>query len=279
MNLARHVSVLWRFRALVAAFLLLGIGLAFLAAFRFGPDGLERRGSETWQADTQILVTQPGFPWGRAVLPGVTNKPTDGTEAPKTGSGSDQQFADPGRFASLALLYSVLSLSDQVRDNLPEKPTAEQLTAQPYDLTGNGNTFLPIIKLGSLASTEAGAIALNEHATAGLQKLISGQQDDEKIDDSERVELKVIKKPEHATLISGRSTTPSILAFMLCGIIALAAAHILEALRPRPGAKQRDEDPPAPNGNGNGNGHGHLPDHRGPARVPAPPTASDWSRV
>ena len=90
------------------------------------------------------------------------------------------------------------------------------------------------------------------------------------------MELKVIKKPEHATLISGRSTTPSILAFMLCGIIALAAAHILEALRPGPGPRSADAEPPTPNGNGTATATCPTPRARPGAGAAA---ASDWSRV
>jgi len=46
MNLARHISVLWRFRAIVGLGLLLGIVLAFVAAFHV--PSMERRGVEKW---------------------------------------------------------------------------------------------------------------------------------------------------------------------------------------------------------------------------------------
>jgi hypothetical protein len=275
MNLARHISVLWRFRALVAALLVVGAILAFLAAFKVGSGGLERRGSETWQAESQILVTQPGFPWARATLPGITNKGADGS-VPGATTGNQQQFADPTRFANLAMFYSVISLSDQVRESLPEKPTSEQLTAQPYDLTGNA-TFLPIIKLGTSAATAQGAVTLNQHAIEGLTKLLTDQQEEGSVPKSERVQLSVIRRPEKPMMIAGRSTTPSILAFMLCAIIALAAAHILEALRPRQGAEhamgpnlQSVPQIRVPN-------HARNGDHR-TDNVPAPPSASDWSR-
>ena len=60
MNLARHASVLWRFRRVTAAGVVIGLILAFLAFYDVSSGSLKPRGTETWTAVSQILVTQPG---------------------------------------------------------------------------------------------------------------------------------------------------------------------------------------------------------------------------
>jgi len=45
------------------------------------------------------------------------------------------------------------------------------------------------------------------------------------------VVLSTLSKPSAPTLLAGRSLTPALLAFMLCIILAVALAHILEGIR------------------------------------------------
>src|SRR3954465_4951057 len=114
MNLERHLQVLWRYRLITALGLLFGIALALLAAFKVGPGGLERRGSEQWSSTSNVMVTQKGFPWGRVILPnsaeigqaGPLGSTTDGSAATQQQSSSSKEdtpipFADPGRRATL----------------------------------------------------------------------------------------------------------------------------------------------------------------------------------
>src|SRR4051794_28696911 len=124
MDLRRHAAVLWRFRAVTAAGLVLAVVLAVLASYRpvwDGGPGLERRGSDRWSSASSLLVTQPGFPEGRVVLPtpetgaATTSKPPAGAGK---ASGQDQ-FADPSRFMALADLYSQLLTSDLILDRTP----------------------------------------------------------------------------------------------------------------------------------------------------------------
>jgi hypothetical protein len=235
MNLERHLRVIWRYRVVVAIGLLLGSVLAFMASFQVS-NGLQRRGSELWTSSSLVLVTQQGFPWGRVTLPGsatdsngastATPGATGQTEAPER-----QQFADPGRFNNLALLYSVISYSDQVRARLPERPEAGQIQAIPLDPTGSGQAELPIISLTTKAATPEAAMKLNEHAYAGLRDLLKNEQQANDIPAKERVVLAQLNHAQKPVLEQGRSWTSSILAYMLCVIAALALAHILEGLR------------------------------------------------
>lgn len=224
MNLGHHVRVLWNHRGLALVGLLIGLALAFLAAFEV--PSMERRGSESWSSQSKILVTQAGFPEGRVTLPGAVTE----EGAPTGAQDGAQKFADPGRLSSLALLYSVIALSDQVRGKLEQRPQLNQIQAVALDPTGNGQNFLPVILLTTTAETAAGAKGLNESAYASFRKVLESQQDANDIPASERIRLTVLERPAEATLISGYSTTPSILAFGLCALSVLAAAHILEGL-------------------------------------------------
>src|SRR5262245_9931039 len=135
MNLGRHFSVMWRFKGIMALGVLFGFALAIFAAFHV-PD-MTRRGTEQWQSQSDILVTQRGFPWGRVTLPEQAITPGAAQAGATTGSGTDTQrnngnglqFADPGRFSSLALLYSLIAYSDQVRQLLPQHPSRDQIQA------------------------------------------------------------------------------------------------------------------------------------------------------
>src|SRR4051794_37775334 len=99
MDLARHSAVLWRFRAVTAAGLLLVVFLAVLAAYKISTAGLVARGPSTYTSTSQLLVTQPGFPEGRVVLP--VAPPLDSkTDQPKVDP-NRIDFADPGRFLQL----------------------------------------------------------------------------------------------------------------------------------------------------------------------------------
>lgn len=274
MDLNQHARIVWKHRTVMAVGVLMGLVLAFLAAFSF--PGLERRGSETWRGVSNILVTQKGFPEGRVTLP--DQPPAAGEDAtgqssgPITSSGSDdgsQKFADPSRLSSLALLYSVIARSDQVRTKVPGPVRPGQIRAVALDATGNRTTFLPIIELSTTAASAGAAEKLNQEAADAFKGLLASEQAKAGIEPSERIELNVLDRPTNPTLVQGRSITSSALAFFLCILGAFALIHLLEGmalrldgLSVRP-AREHDGVPaaaaPGPNGvhaRGTANGHG-----------------------
>jgi hypothetical protein len=232
-NLERHLSVLWRYRAITLLGVVLGAVLAFLAAFDV-THGLQRRGTEQWSSISQIFVTQEGFPWGRVTFPVATDPGSADAATPVPSDGNADgriKFADPTRFPNLAFLYSFLTNSDQVRGKLPGPPAADQIQAVPLDPTGRGDAFLPIIQLTTSADTASGAVKLNRQTMEGLKKLLTEWQDEADIANKDRVVLSTLSKPSAPALIAGRSLTPSLLAFMLCVILSIALAHVLEGIR------------------------------------------------
>jgi hypothetical protein len=238
MNLARHAAVLWRFRRVTAAGLLLGVFLAVYASYQISPSGLKPRGTSTYTSQSQLLVTQPGFPEGRSVLP-TAPALTGGTEEPKVDP--DQlEFADPNRFLALADLYTKLIVSDEVLSRIPEQPSPTQITASP--LPGvSGAPILPIIQLDTIAGSARAAQTLNANTAKALRELLEERQRRNDISPAKSVEVVTLKAPTTGALASGPSRTSSILALLLCIIGTIAVTHLLENLRNRREAERIDE--------------------------------------
>lgn len=253
MNLARHISVLWRFRAIVLVGVLLGLVLAFLAAFQV--PSMERRGSETWTAMSDVQVTQEGFPEGR-VTPCLPTA-TESSEGP---------CADQGRFVQLALYYAQIAVSDEVRRRLPDEIVNEgAIEARNVDATGNGQGWLPIIKLTTTSNSAASAVRLNQATIEAMEDYLTSNQRRSDTPEADRVRLVVINQPA-AALLSGRSLAIPMGAFLLCLLATIAVVHIFENLRPRRGPEDHldlalDFDAPVV-AVANGNGYAHPVDSR-----------------
>jgi hypothetical protein len=222
------------------------------------------------------------------------------TEDPDNKSGI--KFADPARFASLAALYASYVRSDLVRSRIAQKPEPEQIQAIPLDLNGSGDAFLPIVEITTTAETPGAASTLNRHTIRALRGFLAEEQARANTPRDSRIRLDTLNDPRTA-LVSGRSYTGSILAFMLCVIAAIALAHVLESiLPPAPvalpivqqavrqeggGAEPPEGDVPEPAAvNGHANGPGwKWPDREHQARdpdtadEPADPVAAEFDRI
>lgn len=230
MDLARHARVLWRYRWATAGGVLLGIVLAVLASYKVTTSGLELRGSSTYTSESQLLVTQAGFPEGRSVLP--TPPPTDGLTPQPSKNDKELQFADPSRFMTLADLYSTLIVSDEARSLIPEKPAASQIIASPLPAV-SGVPVLPIIQLTTTADTAAGAQALNTHTADALRELLKDRQAKADITPAQSVQIQTVNAPSAGALTGRPSHAGSILALLLCLIGTVAVTHLLEMFRTR----------------------------------------------
>lgn len=274
MNLARHAAVVWRFRVVAAVGLSLGIVIALLASYTVSFSGgltFTPRGSEVWSAVSSIHVTQPGFPEGRVTLPQTQTggAVTSGGRAAvaRNAAPKDQvQFADPGRLANLADLYSKFLRSAEVLARVPGRPKAAQIQASPF-LASAGGQVLPIIELTTNADSERNARRLNLGIYDALRGILTQRQQANGIAVGERVELRLLDPPDVA-LTSGRSRTMAILALLLCILGTLAVVHILEALR-RTSDSRDDDDAFAPVVPWTSTGPPRYDDPR-PERRPAP---------
>jgi hypothetical protein len=230
MNLARHAAVLWRFRRITAAGLLLGVFLAVFASYSISPSGLKPRGVSTYTSQSQLLVTQPGFPEGRPVLP--TSQAIDPETGQPVVDPNQTDFADPARFLALADLYTKLIVSDDVLARLPVKVSPTQVVASPLPAV-SGAPILPIIQLDTLGPTPAAAQQLNLDLTKALREHIEEGQKENDIPPAKRVVISTLTAPPAGALATAPSKMASILAFLLCIIGTIAVTHLLENLRNR----------------------------------------------
>jgi hypothetical protein len=221
MDLAQHAAVLWRFRAILAGGLVLGIVLAVLAAYQL--PSFSPRGAETWTSTSSLLITQSGAPEFRT----LAGAPAGGVA--ESGSSGDLEFADPNRLSALASLYAQLATGDRVRSRLPEKPKPAQIDA--IALEGNASTQLPVVKLTTQAGSGEAARRLNEHTVQALQNVVKSEQSRNDIPAGQRIRIDQINAPAAPVMTAGRSHTASILALLLCVLGAVALAHLLAALR------------------------------------------------
>lgn len=251
MNLLRHINVLWRGRVILAIGGVVAIAMAVLAVAKPSFDGgpsLAWRKTETWADSTKLLITQPGFPWGRSVLgtsgeAAADDASASGAATTTTGTdkkGRDVQFADPSRFSYLAWIYSHFLMGDEVRRSLGKLPQDAEILANP--LTAGGNLSagaLPIIGLTTSATTKEDAIKLNAGATQALEDYLRNQQNQTKTPTSDRVVVSVVDHPP-AALIKGHSPDLGVIAFILVMAAAVAVVYLRENIRLARAAVARD---------------------------------------
>lgn len=226
MDLRLFARVLWRFRIVTGIGLALAVVLAGLTLFRVGPHGLTYRRQETYLSYARLLVTQQGFPWGRlgvapAAAPGVA---LDRRADPVP-------FADPGRLASLAQIYSNLADSDAVHA-LMQRFGAPPGTTEAAPLLDTRADALPVISIAAHASTPRRAMALAAAESKALTRFIVAEQAANGIAPTDRVKLAQIMAPGHAALEKGRSLALPVVVFVAVLLGAFGLAFLLENLWP-----------------------------------------------
>jgi hypothetical protein len=232
MNLRRHLNVIRRFRLIITGGFVLAVILAILAVFTLSSGGLKWRGVETYESQATVNVTQQGFPDGRVIL-------TDPTPATATGDGSAQQqgssgeaFADPSRFANLAIIYSYFAKSDAVRSLITPRPLPDQISLTPVLGAMNSGQTLSVATLDTFAHMPDAALALNRSALAALKGYLEREQTQAGVRPENRVRIDVLTPATHAFLIAGHSKTPALAAFLLVMAGAFALAYCLDNLYP-----------------------------------------------
>jgi hypothetical protein len=233
-DLNLYFRVLWRFRYLVIAGFVAAVALAVLAVARINPTGSPRiayRQQVVYQADTILLVTQTGFPWGRTVLP------ADGTGAAPTGT--TVQYADPGRFSELAVFYSQLANGDGVQAMIRKDRSLHgkmQAAASVSD-PSLSNGVLPFVDIQGLGVTPADAVRMSEAGAKDLQIYIGNLQAKTQIPKNQRVLLTVLRHPNKVVVVTPRKKTLAIVAFLTVMMATIGAAFLLENVRPRAAAE------------------------------------------
>jgi len=215
MDLRLYIRIMSRFRWIVALGVVCAAALAFLAAARIdlSTGSVSYRASEQWVSYSRIFVTGPGFPYG------AVN--TDGK--------------NPSALAANAILYSQLATTDAVqRLAFGDKKPNGTIQAAPVLASQSAADALPIISIAGIASTKATAMELASRETHALASYVATQQADAAISPSNRIQLRVIQRPIHASLLKGRSKTLPIVVFLTTLLAFVFATFVLENLRPLP---------------------------------------------
>jgi hypothetical protein len=231
MDLQTHLAVLRRFKWIVVLAVLLGTVLAALAIFRVSPSGdpkVEFRKKEVWSSVSTLYITQPGFPEGRTLAGGEAQP-----GAPATSETKQPRFGDPSRFSGLAVTYSYLLASDEVKRSIgPLPPGAEILNSAVSEGSGSGKEVLPLISIEGRALQPQVARDLNAKAIKALTDFVTSRQVENGIPERERVQISVISPPSEPKVAVPRSYTAGIVLLLLCGMLGVGLAYLLENLRP-----------------------------------------------
>jgi hypothetical protein len=238
MDLRNHFRVWWRWKLIIGVggtlALLLAILASFTPAFEGGAPTLKWRHAAVYTSNSRLLITQPGFPWGRATLPSST--PGSGT----TSSSTSQDFASPDRFANLATIYAYLAGSAQVQALISPHPLQDQVTVTPQFM-GSGAP-LPLMELSTKGGSPVAAQAVNRATIKAITEYLNKESDASSVPSSQRVQLQVLNPPPLGALTGGRSPILSAVALILALVGTFMLVYILENLYPTSGVIRKLEE-------------------------------------
>lgn len=217
MDLTLYGRVLWRFRWLVALGLVLAIVLAVLSVAKVSTHGFSYRKREVWQSGTTVMLTQPGFPWGRNVV--------------QTGS---NQLGGPAWLSGLTGLYVQFANSDQVKARMLRDGASPSwsLAAVPVT-TANSSSALPVIQLAGMADSPQGAIQATVVGRKAFLEYVKSQQVQAAIPKTERVDLQVLQNATPPIVIQPRKKTLPIVILLAVVSATVGLAFVLENARPK----------------------------------------------
>ena len=236
MDLPLYVQVLWRFRALVLAGIVLAVGLSLLSLFTVTFHGglhIRYRQQQAWKSTETLLVSQAGFPWGRASLSTERN-------------GQTVEFAaDPSRFSDLAVFYSHLANGDPVRLRVAQGGPlggAYSYQVDPVvDSSGATTSTLPIFAITGRGPSPEAAVGLTRRVAGAFRAYIAGQQVAARIPPAQRVTITTVSSPDSPSVI-GRKLTFPIVVFAAVLIATVVLAFVLENIRQLRGTDPRVRD-------------------------------------
>ena len=238
MDIGRFLQVAWRFKLVLGA----GIALATLVALMsfVKLPSMEFRENDRWLSASTLLVTQDGFPWGRAILDETV--PLAGSQDESGQDATVPRFSDPGRYSGLAALYAELAKADEVQAKVlanaqPGESYESMVVQQP-----GATATLPMIYLKGYGPTPESAVAVAQRASNAFIEYLEDQQKKSGIDDTKRIEVSITSKFTPPQLFEKRSFVRPIMLFLLISMVTLALIFALENLRPRAQPEQDEFD-------------------------------------
>lgn len=235
MDLRLYIRVLSRWRWLVVAGSCLAVLAALAVTFKVDSDGVGFRESKTYSAIEDVLLTERGFPVGRATV-GGTGDPAGAADVAAAAA------ADSSRLIELAGVYVQLASSDPVVAIMEESGPVDGALEAVQFTADDGRSGLPLIRLTALADTGEEAVSLVRRNTKAFRQYVTARQVAADIPPAERIVLTPIRRADEAELTSGRSIVTPVIVFLAIIAVTCGAAFLAENLRPR------DDDSPGPDG-------------------------------
>ena len=242
MDLNLYFRVLWRFKVIVAAGLLLAVVLAFLsyASVRWDgvPPSVGYRQAEQWESLATIGVASRSFEPGSVLTPetrGILNPPV--SEEGRRRGESGGRPVDPADLTSFPRLNEItvqamaLATSDAVKRIIARSGPIDG-ALQTFPVTA-GDSLVPFITFSAITATPEAALSLNERHVAAFKKFFAAQQTAAGIPADERVVIQTVNAPQSAVLLEGRKKTRPIIVFLTVMTAVLGLCFVLENLRPR----------------------------------------------
>ena len=220
MDFALYGRVLRRFLPLVCAGVILAVSLSFLSLARVTSQGVFYRKPVVWQSQAVLLLSAPGFPYGRTLLP-----------AGGTSNSAPPQYVS---LASLTDLYSQFANSDDVKQLMRKEgaPKTWSIIGTPAVPTIPG-ADLPVIALSGRANSASGAVSAVDYGRRALVEYVERQQRAGKIPTNQRINLQIVQRATRPVVVQPRKKTLAVVVFVAVVAATLGLAFILENLRPR----------------------------------------------
>jgi hypothetical protein len=213
-----YLRVLWRWKYLVAAGVVVGCGLAYVAV---------THRAERYRSHTTVFVTQPGFPWGRS---GALTEASANPDLP-----SPQGLGDPQRLSTLTALYAKLAVADEVQHGLLARSarTHESISvvAEPAPAYSTP-AVLPLLTINGTAPTAPRAVALAERATTAFIGWLQKQQTNADIPDDSRVVAQIVNHATRPEQVSHHSKALPVMIALTVIAAFVGLALVLENLMP-----------------------------------------------
>jgi hypothetical protein len=163
MNLARHVAVLWRFRTITAAGLLLGIFLAIFASYNITPHGLKARGVNRFMALADLYTKLIVSDEVRALIP----------ERPSAAQIDAQPLPAVSGAPILPIIQlTVKSLSSKGATELNTHTTEALRKLLNEQQNKNGISPAQSVQIRTLSAPSPGALAAGPSHTASILALL-----------------------------------------------------------------------------------------------------------
>ena len=273
MDFKLFLGVVKRYKRVVIVGTALAVVLSVLSygspSLKGGMPTVIPRGAEVWSGEAQVLISQAGFPYGRAVTQVVPGK---GTSTPA------EPIGDVGYMSNLSSIYAALANGSDVQQQVAEAthialcpltigpigtatPAAgpvpcSSVVAAPLAQPGTG-VPLPLLTLTSSAPTAAQAAKLANTTIVVLRNAVTRQQVASNTAVDNRVQLQTINTGSSATLTQGHTKSIPMLVLFAIVSASIALAFILNNNSDDPVRSTRRRLDEGMGGDG-GAGNGHV---------------------